>query len=319
MKWEDTHANQLELSVGLARALFPSKYPLSDEELLLLLHTARSLRANPMLNEIYGVKYTANDRVAIVVGYHYFLQRAQENPRYAGFTCWCVGPDGKRIADGTEDPKKVTAAICVVKIKGFEEPVKFVARNSEFNKHQAQWNSMPIHMLTKCAIANAHRQACPNMSGMYLEEEFGQEYVEEQPPQLEAGAEPETTEAPAEEIPAEAAPETPEEEPAGEERAESEAPAEQGNANGSLFGDEEPPLPDPEEMDDNGLILELGAHLKRVTGADPKIAQRYLSDKHGTQIKSVKALVENMRGSAESTLTDLRRMKDEQLVSKSKA
>jgi len=134
VKWQDTHANEIELSVSLARALFPSQYPLSDEELLLLLHTARSLRANPMLNEIYGVKYAANQRVAIVVGYHYFLQRTQENPRYVGFTAWCVDAEGKRIPDGTEDLKKAVAAICLVRIKGFEEPVKFVARMAEFNK-----------------------------------------------------------------------------------------------------------------------------------------------------------------------------------------
>jgi len=57
------------------------------------------------------------------------------------------------------------AAVCEVMIEGYANPIKFVARMKDFDKKQAQWNTMKVTMLGKCAIGNAHRLADPSLAG----------------------------------------------------------------------------------------------------------------------------------------------------------
>jgi phage recombination protein Bet len=218
--WQDRQGTEIALTVDLVRQVLPKgKYPATDAEILLFLQQARSRRANPFTGDMYLIKYAADAAAQIVVGYHHLIATAKSNPNYAGFSLHYVDGGGKRIADGLEEEKNVIAAVCSVAIKGFEEPVKFVARMKEFRKARPNpdnpWNQMPIVMLGKCAIANAHRLADPNLAGMYLPEEVGQGYIEV--------AAVEISETPAADTPQEAEPavlEPPAEEPDKKKRAE---------------------------------------------------------------------------------------------------
>jgi len=175
VKWTDRSGTEIALNVDLARELFKTKYPLSDAEVMVFLHQARSMGANPFRRDLMPVKYTPQDPVSLIAGYHYLMSEAKRNPRYRPFRLWYVNADGKRIPDGLETEENVVAAVCEVPIEG-EGTYKFVARMKEFNKGVAQWKTMPLVMLGKCAIGNAHRLADPGLAGMYLAEELGQGY-----------------------------------------------------------------------------------------------------------------------------------------------
>jgi phage recombination protein Bet len=171
VRWEDRQGTQLALTIADVRELFPSKYPFTAGEMITFLQQCRTMGANPFLREVHLIKYDANAPAQIVTGYHYFIRRAQENPTYDGFELWYVNAGGERIPDGLETKENVVAAVCQVFNRSRSHPTRFVARMAEFNKRQAQWTQMPVHMLGKCAIGNAHRQADPGLGGMYLEEE----------------------------------------------------------------------------------------------------------------------------------------------------
>jgi len=70
-------------------------------------------------------------------------------------------------------------------------------------------------------------------------------------------------------------------------------------------------------MTDEQLRLELAGEAKRVFGEGQGGYQRFLAwagKKHGTDVKSLKGLIADLRASAESSLEELRRMKDGELV-----
>jgi hypothetical protein len=179
VKWLDRQGTELALNVPLVRTLFKSRNPFTDAEIMVFIQQARAKRANPFVGDLYLVKYAADAPAQMVTGYHYLIQAAKNNPEYAGFETWFVDLQGKRIADGTETTENVVACVCLVHIRGYEQPVKFVARIKEFKKNfpGTPWAGMPLVMLQKCAVGNAHRLADPGLAGMYLPEEFGQEYV----------------------------------------------------------------------------------------------------------------------------------------------
>lgn len=221
VKWQDRQGTEIALNVPLVRSLFKSRHPFTDSEILLFIHQAMAKRANPFVGDLYLVKYAADSPAQLVTGYHYLIQAAKNNPDYAGFETWFIDDQGKRIPDGLETIEKVIACICQVHIKGYDTPVKFVARMKEFKKSfpGTPWQGMPLVMLQKCAIGNAHRLADPGLAGMYLSEEFGQEYA------AEAVIDADSTEIEQPEIPEAAAPEAsqaesspePQAEPANEE------------------------------------------------------------------------------------------------------
>ena len=208
--WNDNRGTSISLTVAAVRDILPhGRYPATDAEILLFLHQARSMEANPFMRDLHLIKYAPNDPAAIVTGYHFLMATAKANPAYRGYEQWFVNRDGKRIQDGLADEENVVAAICEVHMAGYDQPVRFVARKKEFNKGQAQWLKMPVVMLGKCAIANAHRLADPGLAGMYLAEEFGQSYAVSEDaggeiidttavPTPEEPAEPATAPAPAE-------------------------------------------------------------------------------------------------------------------------
>ena len=132
--------------------------------------------------------------------------------------------------------------------------------------------------------------------------------VEEEPEEAAPGAvtPPATAERPETPVPAES-PASAEESPAGE----APAPADPF--------EEEAPKP---AMTDEQLRFELAGEAKRVFGEGQAGYQRFLAwagKKHGTDVKSLKGIIANLRASAESSLEQLRQMKDGELVSNAKS
>lgn len=259
VRWIDRQGTSFEITVALARELFKSKYPFTDTELLTFLHYGRSMRANLIKRDMHLIKYAQGDPAQIVMGYHFFMAIAKEDPNYDNYDLWCVDAEGKRIKDGLETAENVVAAICEVYQKNKSRPVKFVARMREFNKRQAMWNVAAPLMLGKCAVGNAHRLADPGrMAGMYLEEEVGQDYVDAEVTEVAQ----DEAEAPAE------ADSRPEPEPETSEPGAEEAGPKSGPDPEPAPAEEKPKAESPKEkligrcLDVQAALMELGTEVK---------------------------------------------------------
>lgn len=133
---------------------------------------------NPFKNEIYATyiwnKTTGREELTPIVSIHGLRKLARRGGKYShtGTAEITKSADGQLesvtvpvfgLVNG--EPKEFT------KYTAFYE--EFVQKNKD-DKPKSTWAKMPIVMLTKCAEANAIRQAF-DISGIYIEEEISRE------------------------------------------------------------------------------------------------------------------------------------------------
>jgi hypothetical protein len=148
------------------------------EEFKLFLYTANRFGLDPMLKQIWCVKF-GNSPASIYAGRDGFLEVAH---RSGGFNGMESGMKNDRTA------------FCKVYRKDMQFPFTVEVDLSEYSTGQALWKSKPKTMLIKVAESQALRKAF-SISGIYSPEEMGQweleaqgiKYNKEQPAITETG------------------------------------------------------------------------------------------------------------------------------------
>lgn len=132
----------------------------TEKEVFMALGVINSLNLNPHTREVHLVKYSANEKLNIVVGYEVYLKRADRTGKLDGWECG--------ITDDGEN------AWVKIYRKDWKTPFYWEVKLSEFNKQQATWKQIPTFMGKKVAIAQGFRLAFPDeLGGMpYTQEEY---------------------------------------------------------------------------------------------------------------------------------------------------
>jgi len=124
----------------------------TDKELYVFMETAKLYGLNPVKREIYFVKYK-NNPGHTVIGYEYYLRRAEETKQLDGWSAVFVKDDfGDKV-------------VVTIHRKDREHPFVWETYRSEVDKNQALWKIMPMFMTKKVAIAQAFRLAFPEQLG----------------------------------------------------------------------------------------------------------------------------------------------------------
>lgn len=160
----------------------------TDAEFKVYLAVCRHRNLNPFKGEVHFIKYGEGDNatMAIVVGIYGLLKIAEKTGNYNGRTMyqWC-GRDGKWFdvwdmeTKGTPYAARVgvyrkDSDVPVYGIVYWKEAAKYFRdKKSGEMKLSPMWASNPLRMLAKCAEAQAVREACPDVDGIYIAEEFG--------------------------------------------------------------------------------------------------------------------------------------------------
>lgn len=144
----------------------------TQEEYDLFIMMARRTRLDPLLKQLYFIKYKGKngnpDKVSYVTSIDSYRIIAHRTGDFAGVDL--------PIFDYDKSGKITHAAITVYKLVqgqkfGFSAKVKF----SEYNTNQNQWISKPETMIAKVAEAHALRKAFPqDLSGIYTTDEMEQ-------------------------------------------------------------------------------------------------------------------------------------------------
>jgi phage recombination protein Bet len=131
----------------------------TDTEVAMALAIVKSLKLNPFLHEVHFIKYSQNDKMAIVVGYEVYLKRAERSGRLNG---WSAGIDNERKVSWVRIVRK-----------DWQEPFTWEVSLEEFDKKQSTWKQIPSFMAKKVAIAQGFRLCFPEeLAGMpYTTEE----------------------------------------------------------------------------------------------------------------------------------------------------
>lgn len=134
--------------------------PLANEkEVFMALGIIKSMNLNPFNREVHLIKYSANDKLSIVVGYEVYIKRAERSGKLDG---WKASVD-----------RQAGTAKVVIYRKDWTNPFEWEIKLDEFDKKQSTWKQIPDFMGKKVAIAQAFRLAFPDeLAGMpYTEDE----------------------------------------------------------------------------------------------------------------------------------------------------
>lgn len=131
----------------------------TDDEFKLFLYTATKYNLDPLIGQIWCVKYGTSP-ASIFAGRDGFLAKAHESGQFNGMEA-----EPKFDQNGN-----LVSATCSVHRKDMEHPVTVTAYLAEYNSGKANWAKMPITMICKVAESQALRKAF-SISGIYSEEE----------------------------------------------------------------------------------------------------------------------------------------------------
>ena len=145
----------------------------TDEEVKLMLYQAGVYHLDPLLHQIWAIKYQPGEPARIFAGRDGFLAIAHQSGQFNGMES---GP----IRD---DKGKLVGAMASVWRKDMERPFTVTVNFEEYNKRQGNWEKMPQTMIVKVAESQALRKAF-NISGIYAQEEMEAETTKADPQEV---------------------------------------------------------------------------------------------------------------------------------------
>lgn len=165
--------NNKELIFEEVKKFIDPKGQATPQELTFFFELCKERNLNPMLKEVYFIKY-GSGQATIVVGVDTFVARANDHSDYEGYKSgWIVGEENN--ATTTDVPfGNILGAYCEVFRTG-KQPTRATVRFAEYSTGKNRWATAPWQMIEKVAISSAHRKAYPK----YFAQLYGWEEMDQ--------------------------------------------------------------------------------------------------------------------------------------------
>ena len=144
----------------------------TQEEAALFMMVCASHKLNPWLKDAHLIKYAKDQPASIVVGKDFFVKRASENPNLRSWQSGIIVQRDNTVIEVEGSFKLTTDKLLGGWFKGHRADWShaFISRVSmeEYNKRQANWQSMPATMIRKVALVQGLREMFPDeYRGLY--------------------------------------------------------------------------------------------------------------------------------------------------------
>jgi len=139
----------------------------TETEAHIFLRFCQAQGLNPFNREAYLLTYQAGKPASIVVHYEVYLKRASRSGHWKGYKSGVIveNPKGElieRLGSVMGSRDALRGAWCEVYRDDFPEPFKVTVNLEDFDKKQANWNTMKPYMIEKVAVSKGHRHGFPD-------------------------------------------------------------------------------------------------------------------------------------------------------------
>ena len=164
--------NSWENRMELVRRKFGKD--LNQTEWELFLYVARLYDLNPLLREIWAIKFRGQP-AQIFTGRDGLLKIAHQSGMFDGMRTVLLIEQNGQVLETDIAPKEaeILGSKCYVWRKDMSHPVETSVKFSEYDKGRSTWKEKPDTMIRKVAEAHCLRRAF-SIHGLYLPEEFKQ-------------------------------------------------------------------------------------------------------------------------------------------------
>jgi phage recombination protein Bet len=151
----------------------------SANEVAWFIEVCKKRKLNPILKDIYLIKYDADKPASWVVGKDALIKRASNHPDFQGMDAGIVLKRGNEIVH-VEGALYFPGDVLLggwakVYRKNLARPISSSVAVSEYHSKQSTWNKMPATMTRKTALSQALREAFPEeFGGLYDASEMQQ-------------------------------------------------------------------------------------------------------------------------------------------------
>ena len=155
---------------------------LTKTEWELFLYMAKLYDLNPLLGEIWAVKFQGKP-ANIFTGRDGLLKIGHQTGMFDGMKTVLLIESEKKVweLDIAPTGAPILGAKCYVWRKDMSHPVEVSVKMSEYNTHRSTWKEKPDTMIRKVSEAHCLRRAF-SIHGLYLPEEFKEAETKEQQP-----------------------------------------------------------------------------------------------------------------------------------------
>lgn len=181
IKYKDLSNRDVEFTLELLKRVLPELKKVNDEEVYNFALRCKAMGVNPLI-DVHNARFGDAEQIIPIVKKDFYIKNANSNKDYAGFKAGVVvvnvkseiiEREGTIVIDGEElvggwaklFTKERGEYYVSVSIEEYIGRTKAGVINS-------MWSSKPATMIRKVAISQVHREAFPDFSGTYSEEEI---------------------------------------------------------------------------------------------------------------------------------------------------
>ena len=181
IKYKDLSNRDVEFTLDLLKRVLPELKKVNDEEVYNFALRCKAMGVNPLV-DVHNARFGDAEQIIPIVKKDFYIKNANSNKDYAGFKAGVVVVNAKGGIVEREGTIVVSGEELVggwAKLFTKERGEYYVSVSIEeyigrtrTGTINAMWSSKPATMIRKVAISQVHREAFPDFSGTYSEEEI---------------------------------------------------------------------------------------------------------------------------------------------------
>ena len=181
VSYKDLNGRDVSLTIEVIKRILPKLKAAKDDEIINFCMRCSTMKLNPLL-DVHNVTFGDNEVLVPIVKKDYYMQNAYKNPDYKGFSAGIIvmqenGAIVERQGTVLSSSEELLGGWAKIQTEKHGEYYVSVGVEEYQTKKMdgsvnAMWRNKPATMIRKVALSQALREAFPEYSNTYTEDEI---------------------------------------------------------------------------------------------------------------------------------------------------